>query len=170
MKKYLECGKIVTTHGIKGEVKVIPWTDTPEVVCGFKKVFLKNGETKLEVSNARVQKNMVILKIKGYDLIEDSRALIGSVIYADRNDFNLKKGAYFIQDLIGLDVIHADDQTNLGKICDVTTHGSSDVFHIKKESGKIWYLPRVESMVLEIDVEGGKILCRPIEGLVENEN
>ena len=113
---------------------------------------------------------MVILKIKGYDLIEDSRALIGAVIYADRDDFDLADGAYFIQDLIGLDVIDADSNINLGKVCDVTNSGATDVFHIKKDTGKVWYLPRVESMVLSIDIDGGKIICRPIEGLVENEN
>lgn len=169
MKKYLECGKIVTTHAVKGEVKAEAWTDSPEVLRGFKKVFLKDN-TKLDITSCRVQKNMVILKIKGYDTIEQSRALVGSVIFADRNDFKLADGAYFIQDLIGLRVIDADSKTDLGKVCDVTNSGARDVFHIKKETGKVWYLPRVDSMILSIDVEGGEILCRPIEGLVENEN
>ena len=169
MKKFLECGKIVTTHGIRGEVKVMPWTDSPDVLCDFKTLYLKNGEKSLKVLSARVQKNMVLLKLDGYDLIEKSRELIGSVLFADRNDFNLKEGAVFIQDLIGLEVIDIDTQKNYGKITDVSPTGANDVFHIKGDDGKMKYLPHIKSMVIDIDLEKGIVLARPLEGLFDED-
>lgn len=74
-KQFLECGKIVTTHGIKGEVKVQPWCDSPDFLLDFETLFLRRGETPLTVERARVQKNMVVLKIAGVDTPEAAAAL-----------------------------------------------------------------------------------------------
>ncbi len=169
MKKFLECGKVVTTHGVRGEVKVLPWTDTPDVLCDFKVLYLKNGAVSLKVLSSRVQKNTVLIKFEGYDLIEKSRELIGSVLFADRNDFNLTDGAVFIQDLIGLDVIDIDTDKNYGKITDVSPTGANDVFHIKGSDGKMRYLPHIKSMVIDIDLEKGIVLARPLEGLFDED-
>ncbi len=169
MKKFLECGKIVTTHGIRGEVKVQPWTDTPDVLCEFDVLYLKSGATPLKIEASREHKNMVLIKFEGYDLIEKSRELIGSVLYADREDFNLDEGAVFIQDLIGLQVIDIDTQINYGKITDVSPTGANDVFHIKGDDGKMRYLPHIESMVPEIDLEKGVVWARPLEGLFDED-
>lgn len=169
MKKFLECGKVVTTHGVRGEVKVLPWTDTPDVLCDFKVLYLKNGAVSLKVLSSRVQKNTVLIKFEGYDLIEKSRELIGSVLFADRNDFNLTDGAVFIQDLIGLDVIDIDTDKNYGKITDVSPTGANDVFHIKGNDGKMRYLPHIKSMVIDIDLEKGIVLARPLEGLFDED-
>ena len=169
MKKFLECGKIVTTHGIRGEVKVMPWTDSPDVLCDFKTLYFNGGQNSIKVISARVQKNMVLIKFEGFDLIEQSRELIGCVLFADRNDFDLKDGAVFIQDLIGLEVIDVDTQKNYGKIADVSPTGANDVFHIKGDDGKMRYLPHIKSMVIDIDLQRGVVLARPLEGLFDED-
>lgn len=169
MKKFLECGKIVTTHGIRGEVKVMPWTDSPDVLCKFETLYFNGGEKPIKVSSARVQKNMVLIKFEGFDLIEQSRELIGCVLFADRNDFDLKDGAVFIQDLIGLEVIDIDTQISYGKITDVSPTGANDVFHIKGDDGKMRYLPHIKSMVIDIDLQRGVVLARPLEGLFDED-
>lgn len=169
MKRYLEGGKIVTTHGIRGEVKVQPWTDTPDVFCSIKKVYTKDGSSFFEVSNAREHKNMMILKLKGVDTVEAAQKLINSVVYIDREDIKLEPGAYFIQDVIGLEVFDIDNGRFYGKVTDVTSAGASDIFHIKKED-KTFLIPNIKTVVIKIDVEGGRIEIRPLEGLLEYEN
>ena len=89
-KQFLECGKIVTTHGIKGEVKVQPWCDSPDFLLDFETLFLRRGETPLTVERARVQKNMVVLKIAGVDTPEAAAALRNQVLYIDRADALLR--------------------------------------------------------------------------------
>ena len=100
-KKYLEAGRIVATHGIKGEVKVQPWCDSPQVLCNLSVLYFDNGKTPVKVG-ARPHKNAVIMKIEGVNSAQDAAALRGRVLYLDREDIQLDDGTYFIQDLIGL--------------------------------------------------------------------
>lgn len=169
MEKYLKGGKIVTTHGIRGEVKVQPWTDTPDVFCDLDRVYLKNGISAIEIENAREHKGMIILKLKGTDTVEDAQKLVNTVLYIDREDIELDEGAYFIQDIIGLEVFDIDNGKLYGKVTDVTATGANDVFHITFEN-KTYLIPNIKSVVINIDVEGGKIEIRPLEGLLEYEN
>ena len=169
MEKYLKGGKIVTTHGIRGEVKVQPWTDTPDVFCDLDRVYLKNGASAIEIENAREHKGMLILKLKGTDTVEDAQKLVNTVLYIDREDIELDEGAYFIQDIIGLEVFDIDNGKLYGKVTDVTATGANDVFHITLEN-KTYLIPNIKSVVINIDVEGGKIEIRPLEGLLEYEN
>ncbi len=169
MDKYLKGGKIVTTHGIRGEAKVQPWTDSTDVFCDLKKLYTKNGETVFEVQNAREHKGMIILKLKGVDTVEASQKLVNTILYVDRNDIELDDGAYFIQDIIGLEVFDIDNGKLYGKVTDVTSTGANDVFHITKDN-KTYLIPNIKSVVINIDVEGGKVEIRPLEGLLEYEN
>ena len=169
MEKYLKGGKIVTTHAIRGEVKVQPWTDTPDVFCDLEKLYTKNGISAMEIENAREHKGMVILKLKGIDTVEQAQKLINTVLYIDREDIKLEDGAYFIQDIIGLEVFDIDNGKLYGKVTDVTATGANDVFHITLDD-KTYLIPNIKSVVINIDVEGGKIEIRPLEGLLEYEN
>ena len=169
MEKYLKGGKIVTTHGIRGEVKVQPWTDTPDVFCDLNKVYTKNGMTAIELENAREHKNMLILKLKGTDTVEDAQKLVNTILYIDREDIELEEGAYFIQDIIGLEVFDIDNGKLYGKVTDVTETGANDVFHITLDN-KTYLIPNIKSVVINIDVEGGRIEIRPLERLLEYEN
>lgn len=105
MKSYLEIGKIVTLHGLRGDVKVQPWCDDAEFLCEFPVLYLGKEKKEVEVSHARPQKNMVLLHLEGYDTPEQAETLRNQILYLNREDVELEEGTYFIQDLIGLDVV-----------------------------------------------------------------
>lgn len=166
MQKYLEIGQIVAVHGIKGEVKVMPWCDSPQFLCGFKTLYSKDGAVKYKIENARVHKNMALLKLEGVDSPEAAHALRSKILYMDRADAKLPEGSYFIADLIGLFVY--DEQKKLyGKIRDVIKTGANDVYEIENDNKKLYYIPAIPSVVLSTDIEEGKMIIYPMEGLFD---
>jgi 16S rRNA processing protein RimM len=167
-KKYLECGKIVSTHGVRGEVRVQPWCDGPEYLLGFKTLDLKGGETAVEVENARVSKNIVLMKLAGVDTLDDAVALRGRVLFMDRNDAP-DTGGEFIQDLLGLDVLDADTGRLWGKLADVLPTGANDVYVLKDDSGKERLVPVIPDVIAETDIDGGFIRIRPLKGLFDED-
>ena len=134
-KRYLETGKIVAVQGLKGEVRVEPWCDSGEFLCEFDTLYFDKGETPLEITRSRVQKNIVIMKIKGIDTPEQAQNIRNKILYMDREDVELEEGAYFVQDLIGLEVIDNDSGEQYGKLCEVSFTGANDVYHIKAKKG-----------------------------------
>lgn len=169
MKKYLEIGKIVSVHGLKGDVKVEPWCNEPEFICEFDKLYSKDGKKEYEIERSRVQKNMVIMKIKGIDSVEDGQAIRNKILYMDRDDVELEKGYYFFQDLIGLTVIDTDSQKVYGKIADVFQTGANDVYHIKSDDGKSYYIPAIPDVIDKVDLNDGKMYITPLEGLFDED-
>ncbi len=165
-KKLLEAGKIVTVFGIKGEVKVQPWCDTPDFLCEFDTLYYKSG-TPVIIERSRVQKNMVIMKIEGTDTVEDAQKLRNRVLYIDRDDVELEEGSYFIQDLIGLEVIESKDGKLYGKISDVTQTGANDVYHIRAEDGKEYLIPAIPDVIDSVDIEGGVMKITALDGLFD---
>ncbi len=166
MKRYLETGEIVAVFGIKGEVKVYPWCDTPEFLTEFSTLYKKDGSP-LEIERARVQKSMVVMKIKGCDSVEQAQKLRGTVLFMDREDVELEEGSYFIQDLVGMRVEDAASGRVYGVITQVSETGANDVYHVKKEDGSMCYIPAIPQVVAETDVEGGVMKITPLEGLFE---
>lgn len=169
IKQYLEIGKIVNVVGLKGEVKVMPWCDTPELLCEFETLYYKS-QTPVEIESARVQKNMAVLKIKGIDTVEDAQKLRNRILYMDRNDVELPEDTYFVQDLIGMRVIDADTGHEYGEITDVSETGANDVYHIRAEGDKMLYCPAIPDVVIETDVENGIMRIRPLKGLFDDED
>lgn len=168
MQKFLEIGKIVTVHGLKGELKVQPWCDSPEYLCGFKRLYSAEGSTVYEVERARVQGSMVLLKLRGCDTPESAHAMINRILYLDRADAKLPEGSYFVADLLGLSVF--DEQGKLyGKISDVLQTGANDVYEIKNDNNKSYYIPAIPSVILSTDIEGGKMTIYPMEGLFDED-
>lgn len=167
MKQYLETGKITGTHGLKGEVRVQPWADSPEFLAEFEELYLDKGAKKLEITSSRVHKNMLIMKIKGIDSIEEADTLRGKVLYMNRDDVELEEGAYFIQDLIGLDVIDNDTGERLGKLDDVTETGANDVYHVKTDDGKVYLIPVIPDVIREVSLEDGCVKIFKMKGLFE---
>ena len=167
MKKYLEIGKIVSVHGLKGDVKVEPWCNEPEFICDFDRLYSKDGKKEYEIERSRVQKNMVIMKLKGVDSVEDGQALRNKILFMNRDDIKLEDGYYFFQDLIGLTVVDADSQEVYGKIKDVFQTGANDVYHIESEKGQSYYIPAISDVILKTDIEDGKMYIRPLEGLFD---
>lgn len=170
-KQYLELGQIVNVQGLKGEVRVDPWSDTPAFLLKFKTVYLDaNGNIKLEIERSRVQKNVVIMKIKGIDDIDKAKDYKGKVIYMYRDDAQLEKGSFFVQDLIGMTVLDADDQSKVyGKITKVTKTGANDVYYIQN-GDKEYLIPAIKQVVKETDIENDKMFITPLKGLFDDED
>lgn len=166
MDQLLETGKIVSVHALKGEVKVEPWCDSPDFLAEFEELYL-NGEW-VNVERARVQKNMVILKLEGVDTPEAAGKLVGKILYIDRDQVELDEGTYFIADLIGLKVVDADDPEKVyGTLTQVSSTGANDIYHILFPDGKTYYIPAIPQVVIKTDLEAGVMVIRPLEGLFE---
>lgn len=169
-KQYLDSGKIVGTHGIRGEVRIDPWCDSPEFLCMFKKLYLdEKGQTFIEVKS-RPHKNITLAKIKGVDTIEDAEKLRGKIVYINRNDISLEEGVNFVQDLIGLEVRDADNDTGYGKISDVIRTGANDVYEITDSDGKKYLAPVIDEVIIETDIDNGFVLIRPMKGIFDDED
>lgn len=164
-KRFLEAGEIVSTHGIQGEVKILPWADGPEFLLKFKTLYL--NETPYEVVSSRVHKTCVLAKLKGIDTPEEATLLRGKRVCIDRTDVKLPKGTVFIADLLGCRVLD-DEGREIGIIKDVLTMPSSDVYVIKGE--KNYMIPSVKEFVKEINVDEGFVRVHLIEGMETDAN
>ena len=167
MNKYLELGQIVNVKGLKGEVKVNSFTDDNTKFERIPKVFLKRKETlkEYEIEKVGYSKNQVIIKFKNVDTVEEAEILRNSYIVVDREIFGeLPEGVYYIADLIGLDVF-TESNEYLGKVDDIFSTGSNDVYVVKDELGKQKLLPGIDEVIKQIDLESGKIIVNLIEGL-----
>ena len=168
-KQFLEIGQIVNTHGLKGEVKVMPWCDSPEFLCAFKKLYLKNGDT-VDVTNARVQKKMVILKIKGVNSIEQADVMRNTILYMNRSDIELDEDVFFWQDILNCTVIDADTGKEYGKITDILETGANDVYQITDKDGKNYLIPVIDDVVVSTDIDSEIVTIRPLKGIFDDED
>lgn len=169
MEKYLEIGQIVNTFGIKGQVKIVPFTDDITRYDELKEIYVeKKNELKLfQIEQVNYKKNMVILKLKGIETVEEAEKLRNYYLKIDRKDAKkLPKDTYFIVDLLGLDV-YTDEGKLLGKVDDIYNAGSSDIYVIKDELGKQILLPAIKDVLKEVDLENQKIIVHLIKGLVD---
>ena len=168
MQKRLEVGQIVNTFGIKGEVKVTPFTDDINRFDDLKKVYVKTRkEDRLyKVENVRYHKNMVLLKLEGIENPEQAELLKNSYLEIDREDaIPLEEGQYFIVDLIGLDV-YTDEGKLLGKVDDIYNTGANDIYVVKDELGKQILLPGIKEVIKQVDLNNEKIIVHLIPGLI----
>lgn len=162
---FLEAGEVVSTHGIQGEIKILPWADTPEFLLQFDTLYL-NGKP-YEVLSSRVHKTCVLVKLKGIDTPEAATLLRSQRVSIDRSKLRLPKGTVFIADLLGCAVLD-DDGNEIGKIRDVLTMPSSDVYVIEGE--RSYMIPAVKEFVREIDVGNRLVRVHLIEGMATDEN
>lgn len=171
IKNYLELGQIVSTHGIKGEVRFNPWCDAPEFVKKFKTLYFdKNGEKSVKVLSARAHGNVAILLLDGIDDVDKARTLKNTVLYMKRSDAKLPKGTWFIQELFDCTVIDNENGEILGTIVDVSGTGANDVWHIKTPKGNEVLIPAIKQVVKEVDVETGIIKINVLKGLFDDED
>lgn len=167
-KEYLEAGKIVNTHGIRGEVKIMPYCDSPELLCDFDRLFMGKLLKEIYIERSRVQKNMIICKIEGVDTPEDAEKLRNKMLYMHRDDLELDEDTYFIQDLIGMTVKDADTGEVYGIIDDVFQTGANDVYSIKN-GDKSYLVPAIADVVITTDIDSGIMTIRPLEGLFDED-
>ncbi|MBE6857408.1 MAG: 16S rRNA processing protein RimM [Ruminococcus sp.] len=165
-KEYLEAGKIVNTHGIRGEVKVMPYCDSPELFCEFDRFFLGKNHTEIAVERSRVQKNMVIAKLEGINTPEEAETLRNKMLYMHRDDLELDEDTYFIQDLIGVQVKDADTDAVYGEIADVMQTGANDVY-VVKGTDREYLVPAIPEVVISTDIDGNIMTIRPLDGLFD---
>ena len=164
-KEYLEAGKIVTTHGIRGEVKIMPYCDSAELLCEFERLFIGKNKDEVYIERSRPFKNMVIAKIEGVDTPEAAEKLRNKLLYMHRDDLELGEDTYFISDLIGLEVRDADSGFVYGAIADVLETGANDVYVIKGD--REYLVPAIADVVVSTDIDGGLMTIRPLDGLFD---
>lgn len=167
LEDLLQVGVITTTHGVRGEVKVFPTTDDANRFKKLKEVILDTGKEQLPLEIAQVKffKNLVILKFKGIDNINDIEKYKGKSLYVTREHaVKLKKDEYFIADLIGMRAV-TEEGEKLGTIKDVLQTGANDVYIIKKDGEDELLVPAIKDCVKNVDIEGGVMTLHLLEGL-----
>ena len=168
MQKYFEVGQIVNTFGVKGMLKVKPFTDDANRFEELKKVYICKKEKleEVEIKEVKYHKDMVLLKVKGIDDMNEAEKVKGLYLKIDRkNAKKLPKDTYFIADLLGLQV-YSDKEELLGKVEDIFRTGANDVYVVKDEKGKQLLLPGIPEVIKEIDLEKEKIIVHLLKGLV----
>lgn len=168
MTKYLEIGQIVNTFGIKGMVKIKPFTDDIKRFDKLESVYIENkkGRKEYKIEEVKYHKNMVLMQLEGIHTVEEADLLRQSYLLVDREkEEPLEEGVYYIVDLLGLEV-YTDEGQLLGKVDDIFNTGSNDVYVVKNELGKQILLPGIPDVLKNVNLEEGKITVHLIEGLV----
>jgi len=160
--QFVEAGEIVTTHGVRGEVKVLCWLDDPEMLCDFDRCRIAGRDYVLE--QVRVQKTCNLVKLQGVDTMEAAQALRGKVVELCREDIDDE--VIFAAELIGVEVFAGDE--SIGKIREVLDYPGNSVYVVK---GKYEYMiPAVKQFILQTDVDANRMEVRLIEGMRSDEN
>lgn len=163
---YLEAGKIVNTHGLRGEVKLVPWTDSPETFECIDYVYIKKktGDERLDIENMKYQKNNLILKFRQIQSIEEAEKLKNKTVYIDRDALGeLPEGVYYIADIIGLEAVDTDGNV-IGTVTDIFNTGSNDIYEIKRDGKKNLLLPHIDD-VITVELENSRVVVRIPKGL-----
>ena len=160
--QFLDAGQIVTTHGVRGEMKVLPWADGPDFLLEFNRVRIDGKEYKVE--SCRIQKSCNLLKLDGIDTMEAAQAMHGKTLEIYREDAD--PDIIFAAELIGMEVFQENIQ--IGKLVDVLDYPGNKVYVVKGEQE--YMIPAVKAFVLSTDMEDNRMQVRLIEGMATNEN
>jgi len=166
-KKYINTGLVVNTHGVKGEVKIQPWSDGPELFLAVSAFYIDGKPVR--INSARIHKNMVLAFIDGVGDIPSALAYKGKILQADRDDIPLNPGQIFIEDIIGLEVFDRRTDRIIGRVADVLKPPANDVY-VVKEGEKTHYIPVVAEFVESVDPDAGRITIRTIGGMLTDED
>lgn len=165
---YLECGKIINTHGFRGTVKLENRCDSPEILASLKRVWFREADGSYRpcrVLHASVQKQFVLATLEGIEDEECANRLRETVLYAAREDIPMPDGSNFIVDIIGLPVKDVDTGVALGTVVDIDTRGVRDLYIVENEKGR-FMVPAVEQFIVKVDVDDA-VYMRPIPGLLD---
>lgn len=160
--QFLEAGQIVTTHGVRGEMKVLPWADGPDFLMEFDRVRIDGKQ--YQVESCRIQKSCNLLKLEGVDTMEAAQAMHGKTLEVYREDAD--PDIIFAAELIGIQVFCQDKQ--IGKVTDVLDYPGNKVYVVKGE--KEYMIPAVKAFVLSMDLDSNVMQVNLIEGMATNEN
>lgn len=170
MENLLEIGQIVNSYGIKGYLKVVPYTDDMHRYSKLKNIYIDKNKklVKMEVEDVKYQNKLVLLKLKGIDSIDDTLQYKNCYIKIDRKDaLKLPEDSYFIVDLIGMEVFTEQEEL-LGNLIDVFPTGSNDVYVVKDSLGKQILLPAIGEVIKSVDVQNKKMIVHLLEGLKDD--
>ncbi|MBQ3074838.1 MAG: 16S rRNA processing protein RimM [Clostridia bacterium] len=164
---YMECGKIINTHGCYGAVKLESWCNSPEDLAALKKLYLSSGSAyrEFKVLKASVFKQFVIATLETVNTMDLALSLKGQIVYAKRDEFDLAEGEFFLADLIDLPVIDAQSGKVYGTLSETINRGASDIYVVQTPNGERM-IPAVDEFVKRIDVEKG-IFVTPIAGMLD---
>ena len=166
-EQYLEVGKITNVHGIMGEVRVQPWADSPDFLCQFKTLYVDSSHWPIQVERARVHKNMVILKFKEFNNINEIEKYKGKDLLIRRDQaVKLAPNENFITDLIGLKVV-TDEGKEFGTLTDVLQTGANDVYVIESLEGKEYLFPAIPQCILDVNLESQMVTVHILDGLLD---
>lgn len=160
MNEFLDCGQIVNTHGIRGEVRIVPWADSPEFLCGFSRLYVDGAA--MQTASSRVHKGSVIARFQGVDTVEAAMVLKGKTVQICRADANLPEGSFFLADVIGLDVVD-ENGCKLGTLKEVLSPSTQQIYVVQGEREIM--IPAVPEFIRETNIELGYIKVRLIEGM-----
>ncbi len=161
-KAYLEIGKIINTHGVRGAVKLDPWCDGPQVFKKLKHLYLENGK-EFEISDVKTVGAFVVCSLSGVSTVEDAIKLKNKIVLAKREEIPLAKGAHFICDMIGLPVKDANTGEVYGELTAVSQPALQEIYEIRTPSGNTVLMPAVPQFIARIDTDDA-IYVTPIEG------
>ncbi|MCL2249804.1 MAG: ribosome maturation factor RimM [Oscillospiraceae bacterium] len=160
-QELIETGKIVNTHGVRGEVKILPWADSPEFLLDFDHFYIDG--TEIEVLSARIHKGCVIAAFDGVADIKSAAALRNKVISIKKEDANLQEDAYFVADLIGITAIDYETGEKLGHVAEILPLPQGNVYVIRGEREIL--VPAVPEFIKETNLQDGYVRLYLIEGL-----
>ena len=162
MKK-INIGKVVTTHGVRGDIKVYPHTNVEDMFSKLKKVYI--GEDERKILSVKYAKGCPVLNVDGVNTVEQAQLLIGNQVFADESALpKLEEDAFYLKDIIGCTAVN-EDETEIGKVTDVIFTGANDVYQIETENGREMLVPAVKEFVLAVDIKNKKIKIRLIDGM-----
>ena len=162
-KEFLEAGKIINTFGVRGELKVQPWSDEPDFLRQFKTVYI--GGKPMRLRSVRLHQANVLITLEGVDNLDAALPYKNKIIEVRRADVKQKPGEHYVADLIGLDARNAETGEVFGKVTDVLPYPAQDLYEVKGE--KTWLIPDVPAFVKEINEEEGFISFVVMEGLAQ---
>ena len=160
--QFVEAGEIVTTHGVKGEMKVLPWVDGPEILCEFDRCRI--GGVEYTIESCRIQKTCNLLKVKGIDTMEAAQAMRGKTVELYREDIDDE--VIFAAELIGVEVF--TEEGSIGKITEVLDYPGNSVYVVKGQYS--YMIPAVKQFILSTDMEKNEMQVKLIEGMRSDEN
>lgn len=159
-ERFIEAGEIVNTHGVRGEVKILPWTDSAEFLAAFRTLYIDGRPVK--VRSSRVHKQTVLASLEGVEDVNAAMRLKGRRVFIDRTDAKLPEGGYFIQDIIGAEVV-TENGESIGKLAEVMDAPASMIYVVRGERERL--IPAVPEFILKTDADAGIITVRLIEGM-----
>ena len=166
MQNYLPACKIVSTHGVRGEMKALPLCDGAAFLAKFKRLFTSaDGAGETRVLGVRAQGNVILLRLDGVTDMDAARAQVGRTYYLAKADAKLPRGRYFIDDLLGCDVVDADTDRVYGQLTNVDRPAAQDIYTVTDGAGEEHMLPAVPEFVKKIDIDARKIFVTPTEGM-----